>query len=157
MKNMTKVLVSVALSGSLFVSTLGDSASAAYNDLKKDFGQDWTYDNTFVKSDSGISKNVNINAEGHSVYVILKNGDARRANFNIVLSNGKRLKIKNGLFYSKGKAFTGTVTTKKVAVVSDIYPGKKEYYQVKMTIKNGKFSRGTSYKKLYTDSGVNLG
>lgn len=28
MKNMTKVLVSVALSGSLFFSTLGDSASA---------------------------------------------------------------------------------------------------------------------------------
>lgn len=157
MKNMTKVLTAVALSGSLFFSTLGDSASAAWFNHTEKFKKNEVVTYTFMKSDSGATKQVEVGNKGRITVVIDNGYEIRNANFNLVLSNNKRLKIKDGLVYSKGKLYTGTATTKKVLKKHYIHAAKKEEFQLTLTIKNGKVVKGSSYKKLWYDDGVTPG
>lgn len=158
MKNMTKVLVSVALSSSLIVSTLGDSASARWSSNTQTFGKNAYVTYMFVKSDSGVTKEINITDRGR-VYVSVHKGynvTERKANFNLVLSNNKRLKIKDGIIYSKGKLYTGSVVTKKALKKSDFDATKKEEFQLTLTAKNGKVVKGKTYNKLWFDDNTGL-
>jgi len=158
MKNMTKVLMSVALSSSLIVSTLGDSASARWSSNTQTFGKNAYVTYMFVKSDSGVTKEINITDRGR-VYVSVHKGynvTERKANFNLVLSNNKRLKIKDGVIYSKGKLYTGSAVTKKALKKSDFNTTKKEEFQLTLTVQDGKVVKGKTYKKLWLDDNTGL-
>ena len=156
MKNMTKVLMSVSLCGSLFVSTLGESVQAkeitAYEDGKyivfkntyKDTKDEFYNEVSYFKSDTG--RNMNVGIAGDYIYSFWDNGTkAKKASFNVRLSNNKRLKIKNGLVYSKGKIYTGSMSTKQVKVKE--YDGTNAYYWNKVTIRKGKVVKGSTYVK----------
>lgn len=155
---MTKVLTAVALSSSLFFSTLGESASASWFQYTHAFKKPEIITYTFVKSDSGVTKQVEAGNRGR-ISIVIDNGYTiiRNANFNLVLSNNKRLKIKDGLVYSKGKLYNGTVITKKATKKSGFDATKKYEFQLTLTIKNGKIIKGKSYKKLWIDDGTTLG
>ncbi len=156
MKNMTKVLVSVALSGSLFFSTLGESAQAkemtAYEDgkyivFKNTYvgaGDDSYHENSYLLSDTG--KKINVILTEEVVYHLWDNGTkGKNASFNIRLSNNKRLKVKNGVIYSKGKIYTGSMSTKQVKVKE--YDGTNAYYWNKVIVRKGHIYKGSTYVK----------
>lgn len=57
----------------------------------------------------------------------------------IQLDSGKKIKIENGLFYSKGKLVTGTIKTEKTR------QDEHDYNWYKFKIEKGEIIKGTEY------------
>lgn len=128
-----KALAASALALSLvFSATFSVDAKAKWGHYNREI-----YQHMFLYFKKSNNKSIELSLCSGKVCEPYNN--KRYKKLTIQLSSGKKIKIKNGLFYSKGKLVTGTIKTKKAR------QDEHDYNWYKFKIKKGKIIKGTEY------------